>query len=104
MLGAHAMKCLKEMQNEYEMIGDIRGPGLMIGIELVKDRKTKKPGREEAHKFIKMGLERGVIYGESKYAGLGNIVKIKPPLVTTEAQLDRALDVFEEIVQRLSDE
>ena len=103
-LGALITARLKEMQNKYELIGDIRGPGLMIGIELVKDRKTKSPGREEAHKFIKMGLERGVIYGESKYNGLGNIVKIKPPLVSTEAQLERALDVFEEIVQRLSDE
>ena len=76
----------------------------MIGIELVKERKTKEPAREEAHRFIDEGLRRGVIFGEAKYAGLGNIVKIKPPLVTTEAQFDRALDVFEEIVQRLSDE
>jgi hypothetical protein len=49
-------------------------------------------------------LARGAIYGESKYAGLGNIVRSKPLLVTTGAQLGRALDVFEEIVQRLSDE
>ncbi len=103
-LGAQATTRLKEMQNKYELIGDIRGPGLMIGIELVKDRKTKAPAREAAHKFIQMGLARGIIYGEAKYLGFGNIVKIKPPLVTTEAQLARALDVFEEIVQRLSDE
>ena len=103
-LGALATKRLKEMQNKYEMIGDVRGPGLMIGIELVKDRKTKTPARAEAHRFVKEGLLRGVIFGEARYAGLGNVVKIKPPMVTTEAQLDRALDVFEEIVQRLSDE
>ena len=103
-LGAYAVARLKAMQDEYEMIGDIRGPGLMIGIELVKERKTKEPAREEAHRFIDEGLRRGVIFGEAKYAGLGNMVKIKPPLVTTEAQFDRALDVFEEIVQRLSDE
>jgi len=58
--------------------------------------------------MVRRGIEqhrqRGVIYNESKYNGLGDIVKIKPPLVTTETQLDRALDVFEEIVQRLSDE
>ena len=103
-LGAQATARLKAMQDKYEMIGDIRGPGLMIGVELVKDRKTKEPAREEAHRFVDEGLKRGVIFGEAKYAGLGNIVKIKPPLVTTETQLDRALDVFEEIVQRLSDE
>jgi len=71
----------------------------MIGVELVKNRKTKEPAREEAHRFVKEGLARGVIFGEAKYAGLGNIVKIKPPLVITESQLDRALDVFEEVVQ-----
>ena len=103
-LGEHATTRLKEMEYNYELIGGVRGLGLMIGIELVKDRKTKTPAREEAHEFIKMGIQRGVIYGQSKYSGLGNIVRIKPPLVTTEAQLDRALDVFEEIVQRLSDE
>jgi len=98
-LGAHATARLREMQNRYDLIGDVRGPGLMIGVELVKNRKTKEPAREEAHRFVKEGLARGVIFGEAKYAGLGNIVKIKPPLVITESQLDRALDVFEEVVQ-----
>ena len=68
---------LKEMQKNYEIIGDIRGPGLMIGIELVKNRTTKEPAREEAHKFIAEGLRRGVIFGEAKYKGLGNVDKDK---------------------------
>ena len=103
-LGAHATARLKEMQEKYELIGDVRGPGLMIGVELVKNRQTKEPAREEAHRIVVDGLKRGVIFGEAKYAGLGNIVKVKPPLVITEAELDRALDAFEEIVQQLSNE
>lgn len=101
-LGALATRRLKEMQEKYDLIGDVRGPGLMIGVELVKDRKTKAPAREEAHRFIQEGLKRGVIFGEAKYAGLGNTVKIKPPLVTTDTQIGRVLDVFEEITQLLS--
>ena len=93
---------LRELQDKYELIGDIRGPGLMIGVELVKDRKTKEPAREETTRFVMEGIKRGVIFGESKYLGLGNIVKIKPPLVITEEQVYRTLEVFEDIVRELS--
>jgi 4-aminobutyrate aminotransferase/4-aminobutyrate aminotransferase/(S)-3-amino-2-methylpropionate transaminase len=90
------------MRDRYELIGDVRGPGLMIGVELVKSKKTKEPARQEAHDFVQEGLKRGVIFGESKYLGLGNIVKVKPPLVITDAQVERTLDVFEEIARSLS--
>lgn len=93
---------LHELQERYEMIGDIRGPGLMIGVELVRDRETKEPAREEAEGFVAEGLKRGVIFGESRYLGLGNIVKIKPPLVITEGEVERVLSVFEEILEEFS--
>lgn len=101
-MGKMITDCLKEMQNRYEMIGDIRGPGLMIGIELVKNRTTKEPAREEAHQFIAEGLKRGVIFGEAKYRGLGNVIKIKPPLIINEGEVRRVLEVFEDIVKSLS--
>jgi 4-aminobutyrate aminotransferase-like enzyme len=93
---------LLELKNRYELIGDVRGPGLMIGVELVKDRKTKEPARQEAHNFIQEGLKRGVIFGESKYLGMGNIVKVKPPLVINESQCEQVLDVFKDILEVLS--
>ena len=101
-MGAYLTNGVKELQDKYEMIGDIRGPGLMIGVELVKDRKTREPAREEAEQFIKEGLKRGVIFGESKYLGRGNIVKIKPPLVITESQVNQVLDVFKDICDTIS--
>lgn len=93
---------LWELAGRYDLIGDVRGPALMIGVELVKDRSTKEPARGEATRFIEEGLKRGVIFGESKYLGLGNIVKVKPPLVIKESQVERILDVFEEILEVLS--
>jgi 4-aminobutyrate aminotransferase-like enzyme len=93
---------LNAMKEKYELIGDIRGPGLMIGIELVKDKKTKEPAREAAHAFVNEGLKRGVIFGESKYLKLGNVVKIKPPMVISESQVEHVLGVVEEITQQLS--
>jgi 4-aminobutyrate aminotransferase-like enzyme len=101
-VGAAISKRLNELKDKYDLIGDVRGPGLMIGVELVKDKKSKEPATETAHAFIKEGLARGVIFGESKYLGLGNIVKVKPPLVISDSQTERVLDVFEEIVQELS--
>lgn len=103
-LGEYATSRLHEMQDKYEIIGDIRGPGLMIGVELVQDRKTKKPALDEAKQFSKEGLARGVIFSGAKYSGMSSVVKIKPPLVITDSELEHALDVFEEIIQRLMDQ
>jgi 4-aminobutyrate aminotransferase-like enzyme len=93
---------LLELKDKYELIGDVRGPGLMIGIELVRSKRTKEPAREESYQFEKEGLKRGVLFGTSKYAGMGNVVKIKPPLVLTDAQAERVMEVFEEVTQLLS--
>jgi len=100
-MGAIITRGLRELQDRYELIGDIRGPGLMIGVELVKNRTTKEPAREETSQFVKEGLKRGVIFGESKYLGLGNIVKIKPPLVISEDQVNKTLEVFEDIIRQV---
>lgn len=93
---------LLELKDKYELIGDVRGPGLMIGIELVRSKKTKEPAREETHQFEKEGLKRGVLFGTSKYAGMGNVVKIKPPIVITDAQAEKVMEVFEEVTALLS--
>lgn len=101
-LGEGISDRLRELQDRYELIGDIRGPGLMIGIELVRDRDTKEPAVEESHRFIEEGLKRGVLFGELGYQGMMNVVKIKPPLVISEAQVERVMEVFEEILELLS--
>jgi 4-aminobutyrate aminotransferase/4-aminobutyrate aminotransferase/(S)-3-amino-2-methylpropionate transaminase len=93
---------LLEMQQRYEMIGDIRGPGLMLGVELVKNRQTKEPARKESYEFEKEGLKRGVLFGTAKYAGMGNVVKVKPPLVITDAQAEKAMEVFEDTLRYVS--
>jgi 4-aminobutyrate aminotransferase-like enzyme len=96
--GAHATERLLEMQTRHPLIGDVRCPGLMVAVELVKDRETKQPAREEAAEVYRLGVERGVLFGESRYASLGNLIKIKPSLDIPRDQLDRALDVLDEIL------
>ena len=64
----------------------------------VKDRETKEPACWEATEVYRLGVERGVLFGESRYAGLGNLIKVKPPLDIPREQLDRALDVLDEVL------
>jgi len=95
--GAYVTKKLLEMQPKYECMGDVRGPGLMIGIELVKNKETKEKNCEAEHYMVSEAMKRGLLIGGSKYAGLGNVVKIKPPAIITYEELDRVLDTFEEL-------
>jgi 4-aminobutyrate aminotransferase-like enzyme len=92
------------MQQRYELIGDVRGPGLAIGVELVRDRETKEPAYEETTRFCDLAMERGVIFGSTRYRGLGNVVKIKPPATITREEADLALEVFEQVLQEVSNE
>jgi len=101
-IGAYFTERLLQLKDKYELIGDVRGPGLMIGIELVRNRETKEPAGEESYRFVEEGLRRGVQFGHAKYGGMGNVVKIKPPLLISEAEAARVMEVFEEVVQVLS--
>lgn len=96
--GAYATQRLHEIADRRNLIGNIRGPGLFVSIELVKDRKTKEPALRAASEVYKRGLKRGVLFGESRYAGLGNLIKIKPPLDCTHEQMSLALDVLDEVL------
>ncbi|MEN6596062.1 MAG: aspartate aminotransferase family protein [Clostridiaceae bacterium] len=95
--GAYATKRLLKMKDKHDCIGDVRGPGLMIGVELVKNKETKEKFCEAEAYFVSEAFKRGVIVGGSKYAGLGNVVKLKPPAVITYKELDTVLDLYDEL-------
>lgn len=96
--GEYATERLLEMQKRHPLIGDVRCPGLMVSIELVKDRATKEPACREAQEVYRLGVERGVLFGESRYAGLGNLIKVKPPLDIERPLLKKSLDVLDEVI------
>src|SRR6478672_3961738 len=103
-MGEYATSSLWELAARHPLIGDIRGPGLMIGVELVRDRTTKEPAVAEAIQVYKRAMGRGVIFGTSRYGGIGNVVKIKPSLTITRPQMDHVLSVFDEILGQLEHE
>jgi 4-aminobutyrate aminotransferase-like enzyme len=101
-MGQYATAALRGMQNTHRLIGDVRCPGLLIGVELVTDRETKEPATDAALAVYRGALDRGVILGTTKYAGLGNVVKFKPPLCITREEMDYALNVFNDVLTDVS--
>jgi 4-aminobutyrate aminotransferase len=90
-VGAHLMDGLRELQNEHRIIGDVRGKGLMIGIELVRDRETKQRAVDERNALVRAMFRRGVLV---LGAGL-NAIRLAPPLVLSKAQADSVLTVMD---------
>jgi 4-aminobutyrate aminotransferase/(S)-3-amino-2-methylpropionate transaminase len=107
-LGEQVTARLKELQERYEIIGDIRGPGLFIGVELVEDRRTKQSAFERAEAFLEIALQMGVIFDVDMPELTGglptrrNVIKIKPVLTITDEQMEKALQVFEICLQKVS--
>ena len=97
-LGDFATQRLVDMAQRRKLIGDIRGPGLFVSFEMVKDRVTKEPATKAAAEVYTRGVEKGILFGESRYAGLGNLIKLKPPLDCSHQDMAYALDVLDDIL------
>ncbi len=94
-LGEHAMKRLTELKDKYEIIGDVRGKGLMIGIEIVKSKKTKEP--LYVPQIQGLAWRKGLMMIT---AGMyGNVFRICPPLIISQEQLDTGIDIFEQTIK-----
>jgi 4-aminobutyrate aminotransferase len=97
-IGAHMVARLNEMKERYSIIGDVRGLGLMIGVELVKDRESKEPADELTGFVWKDALEKQrLLLGKSGpvFGDFGNVIKLKPAVNTTRDQADEMLDRLE---------
>jgi len=87
------------MKNKYNIIGDVRGLGAMIAMELVKDQDNKEPATEETEKIVQYCVQNGVLIPT---AGINkNILRMLVSLVITDEQLEEALDVLEEAIARV---
>lgn len=91
-MGALFTEGLTRLQARYPQIGDVRGPGLFIGVEMVKDPKTKAPAADDAKRIVAEAWQRGVILATA--SALPNVIKIKPPLIISQAEVGTVLEVF----------
>jgi len=99
-LGKKLKKRFDAFQKEYELIGEVRGMGPMLALELVKDRETKEPATDEAKALVKFCFEKGLII--LACGNFGNVIRTLMPLVITDEHLDRGLAIMEEGLSSLS--
>ncbi|HTC77339.1 MAG TPA: aminotransferase class III-fold pyridoxal phosphate-dependent enzyme [Terriglobales bacterium] len=93
-VGAYMMQRLSTWVSKHAMVGDVRGRGLMIGVEINKDKQSKQPVPDVRDRIVELAFERGVLLlgaGESS-------IRLSPPLIVTKEQADVAMDVLEECI------
>jgi 4-aminobutyrate aminotransferase len=93
-VGNYLKSKLMELKGKYEIVGDVRGKGLVLGVELVKDRETKKPASEETAKLCFRAFQKGLVIF---YVGIhSNVLEFTPPLTLTEQEVDEGVAILEE--------
>jgi 4-aminobutyrate aminotransferase len=93
-VGDHMLKRMAGWPKKHKIVGDVRGRGLMVGVEIVKDQKTREYGNAERDRIVEQAFERGVLF-----LGCGpSTVRIAPPLIVTKDEADVAIDVLEESI------
>jgi len=96
-VGAHLLKLLKEMMSHYELIGDVRGRGLIIGVEFVRDRKTREPAKMETVKIVYRAWQLGLL---TVFVGAdSNVIEITPPLTITKEAVERGAAIIEQAIK-----
>jgi 4-aminobutyrate aminotransferase len=98
--GAYALKRLGELKERSEIVGDVRGKGLMIGVELVEDKESKKPAAQKAAQVIIRSWKRGVAIVTCG----ASTIRIVPPLTIQREMLDTALDIVEDTIEEVAKE
>jgi 4-aminobutyrate aminotransferase len=93
-VGNHMMKRMADWPKKHKIVGDIRGRGLMIGVDIVKDQKTREYGSAERDRIVENAFTRGVLF-----LGCGpSTVRIAPALIVTRDEADVAIDTLEESI------
>ena len=91
-VGARALGRLREMKRRHPLVGDVRGLGLLMGVDLVEDRDTKTPALDAGESILYRALDKGL----SLKLTMGSVLTLTPPLTITNAEMDTALDILDE--------
>jgi alanine-glyoxylate transaminase / (R)-3-amino-2-methylpropionate-pyruvate transaminase len=99
-IGGHLKERLLGLQERQPLIGDVRGMGLMLGVELVRDPQTKEPATAETADLVELCKDRGLLIGKGGLAG--NTLRIKPPMCLTRDDADFLVDCLDEVLTMIS--
>lgn len=100
--GERLKQGLLSLQQRYECVGDVRGRGLLLGLEVVTDRKTKAAGFELGAQIMDEAMRRGLSMNIVKLPGMGGVFRIAPPLTVSEAELDQGLAIMSDAIEAAS--
>jgi len=93
-VGDYMRERMADWPKKHRMVGDIRGRGLMIGVEIVKDQETREYAHDERDRIVELAFERGILF-----LGCGpSTLRISPPLIITKDEADVAIDALEESI------
>jgi 4-aminobutyrate aminotransferase-like enzyme len=95
-VGNHFRSGLEALKEKHASIGDVRGMGLMVGVELVKDRKSKEPATDLANRVLERARANGLIIGKGGY--FANVLRMSPPLNISRGDIDQALAIVDKSV------
>jgi 4-aminobutyrate aminotransferase len=96
-LGAQLISGVRKLAERYAIIGDVRGRGLMVGMEMVKDRRTREPNPEASRRVVDTAFQRGLLL-----LGCGkSVIRLAPPLVIDEIDVDRGLELLQLVLATL---
>jgi 4-aminobutyrate aminotransferase-like enzyme len=98
-VGAKLRSLIEELAGQHPLIGEVRGAGLFIGVELVRDRSTLEPAAEETHTIVNRMRELGVLVGRE--GPHGNVLKIRPPLVFDENHAQQLTDALDQALREI---
>src|SRR5262249_45181104 len=97
-VGNHMLERMADWPKKHRLVGDVRGRGLMIGVEIVKDKKTREYAAEERDRIVEAAFERGVLF-----LGCGpSTIRIAPALIVTKDEADAAVEILEEAISAVS--
>jgi 2,2-dialkylglycine decarboxylase (pyruvate) len=94
-MGARLRAGLEELRRRHEPIGDVRGVGLMLGVDLVVDRETREPDAAYGTAVTERCLELGLSVNIVRFQGLGSVLRIAPPLTVAPEEIDLGLEILD---------
>jgi len=93
-MGRYAMECLRQIQQAHPCLGDVRGEGLMIGLDFVKDPHTREPDSALRDRVVDLAFEHGLLL-----LGCGpSVIRLAPPLCVTRSEVDEAFEILEYVI------
>jgi 2,2-dialkylglycine decarboxylase (pyruvate) len=99
---ARAKAALGAMAERYDFIGDVRGRGVLLGIELVEDRGTRKPANEMCREAVRQCEAKGLLVQARGSHARTNVIRLVPPMVCTDAEIDQGLATLDEVFADLA--